>query len=280
MVLDMFGLRPRRPRRKVLGRLEVLGARAGGPVLAPEAGAFHQNDGPHYLDVLAALHGVLAPQWYLEIGTRSGRSLALAQGNFVAIDPEFGSFAPPLRTGTRGHFFAQTSDDFFAGGFLAREGIRPDLGFLDGMHLSEFLMRDLMHFERAARPGAVAVLHDCLPCTHAMETRDPAAVAQGKPWTGDVWKVLWWLVAHRPDLRVQVLDAWPTGLVVIEGLDPANTVLPDSYDRFVAELGDVRLTDFGVTRFFDAFPIQSAFRYVEGLKNRTAPSQGEPQWSS
>jgi hypothetical protein len=257
--------------RRIEKRLMPHGARAKGtttPDLPMAPDAFHVNDGPHYIDVLQQLHLKLKPDWYLEVGSRSGRSLALAQRNYVAIDPVFERFPDRPVNGYRMHFLAMTSDAVFESGFLAREEIRPAFGFLDGMHLAEFLMRDFMNFEAAATPGATVALHDCVPTTHAMETRDDSLIATGKPWTGDVWKVLWWVATHRPDLEINVLDAWPTGLVVIRGLDPQNRVLPDLYDRFVAEMGPVRLADFGVDRFFSAFKIQSSHRFVTDLPAR------------
>lgn len=266
-------LRGKATGRKPTGKVAALGRLANGgsePEIPPVAGEFRVNDGPHYLDVLAELHGILRPDWYLEIGTREGRSLALAIGNYVAIDPDFHRQSPPLHPGKRAHFLSMTSDDAFASGFLEREGIRPEFGFLDGMHLSEFLMRDFINYERIAKPGFAVALHDCLPFSHAAETRDDAVIATGKPWTGDVWKVVWWLLQHRPDLKVTVLDAWRSGLVVVEGLDPANTVLSGLYDRFVAEMRDIRLKDFGTDRYFAAFDVHSSSRFIETLRKAKA----------
>jgi hypothetical protein len=45
--------------------------------------------GVPYLDFLAALHDDRPLKSYLEIGTQSGMSLGLAQGEAVAIDPQF-----------------------------------------------------------------------------------------------------------------------------------------------------------------------------------------------
>lgn len=273
VVRDMLDrLRGKPQGRRIERRLQPLGMRATGatqPDLPVAPDTFHVNDGPHYIDVLQQMHLKLQPEWYLEVGSRSGRSLALAKRNYVAIDPVFRRFPAHPVNGYRMHFLAMTSDAAFASGFLTREEIRPEFGFLDGMHLAEFLMRDLINFEAAAAPGASVALHDCLPTTHVMETRDDSLIAEGKSWTGDVWKVLWWVLQHRPDLEVNVLDAWPTGLVVIRGLNPESRVLPDLYDRFVAEMGPVRLADFGVERFFSAFQIQSSFRFVADLPART-----------
>lgn len=53
------------------------------------------------------------------------------------------------------HLFQATSDDFFASDFLRRDGIRLGLSFLDGMHLYEFLLRDVMNTEAASDPNGV-----------------------------------------------------------------------------------------------------------------------------
>lgn len=255
--------------RRATGAVTPLGWRAHGDSamnnILPEPGCFHINDGPHYHDVLRELHRILKPDWYLEVGSRGGRSLQFVECGFVAIDPVFRDFPLPAQARGDMHFLARTSDEAFASKMLEKLGVVPDFGFLDGMHLSEFVMRDLINFEGVARPGAVVALHDCLPCSHEMESRDTSVPATGMPWTGDVWKVLLWVLRKRPDLDVAVLDAYKTGLVVISGLDPTSTVLQDSYDDFVAEFSGVRLKDFGTDRFFDSFEIQSSHRYLKTL---------------
>lgn len=254
-----------------MGHVAALGHRAGQSdqrlpqelidLIEPD---FSLVDGPHYLDVLADLHKALKPEWYLEIGTNRGRSLVHCLGNFVAVDPKFVFENFAMKSMAEGHFLQSTSDDFFASGFLERNEIRPDLGFLDGLHLFEFLLRDFMNFERRASSGAMAILHDCLPYNNSMEARDWDQ-ALTKSWSGDVWKTLVILQDHRPDLKIQVLDAFPTGLVMVSGLDPENRVLDKAYDDIVAQYSDVRLRDFGVTEFFDRFEIESSYHYLKKL---------------
>jgi hypothetical protein len=45
--------------------------------------------GALYYEVLEALHGILKPTTYFEIGTWKGGTLRLAQCRSVAIDPQF-----------------------------------------------------------------------------------------------------------------------------------------------------------------------------------------------
>jgi hypothetical protein len=55
-----------------------------------------------------------------------------------------------------------------------------------------------------------------------------------------------------------VLDCQPTGLVCVSGLDPANRVLADNYDRIVAEYSDMDIKQFGVEKFFASFDYTGA----------------------
>jgi hypothetical protein len=267
----MFGLRKSRaarPKLKPLKALTPVGTRAGHPRL-PEglaalvAEGFPVVDGPHYLDVFQALHKVLKPDWYLEIGTAYGKSLQRCPGDFVAIDPAFRLETFDMRTRQHGLFFQQTSDDFFASGFLSANGIVPGLGFLDGMHLFEYLLRDVMNFEKCAAPSSYAVLHDCLPFNAKMQARDEPQDIHF--WTGDVWKTLVILRELRPDLTIRVLDAYPTGMVLITGFDPDSRVLDHAYEAQVARFKDMDITDFGVDAYFGPLEIESAHAVVKGL---------------
>ncbi|MHA6344990.1 class I SAM-dependent methyltransferase [Roseivivax sp. CAU 1761] len=263
------------------GRVAPVGQRApGGSPRLPAAiraevqPGFPEVDGPHYLDVLAELHAILAPDWYLEIGTSRGHSLRLCPGNFVAIDPAFEVSDFAMGQMRQGHFLQMTSDEAFASDFLARNGIAPKLGFLDGMHRFEYLLRDVMNFEKCAAPGAVAVLHDCLPFNAAMTARDWDREAL-RFWTGDVWKTLAILEETRPDLGIHVLDAYPTGLVVLTGLDPENRVLDAAYEECVARHLDLDIEAYGAERYFGARAIESSHGFVTSLRAGTAQTRPE-----
>lgn len=259
-------------KRRVRGELAPLGwrARPGAAGPTPEERAFAVGapdypvvDGPHYIDVLDQLHRRLKPTWYLEIGAFTGLSLSVTRGAYVAVDPMFRLGAPPPIPG-QAHLMQMTSADFFASGFLARNAIRPDLAFLDGLHLFEALLDDFIAAERHAAEGGMIVLHDCLPSRDEMTARtwDEAKV---RFWTGDVWKVIVILRALRPDLRITILDAWPTGLALIDRLDPANTTLAEARDAQVAALRDVSLRAYGLERFFGALDIRSSHAHVQTL---------------
>jgi predicted O-methyltransferase YrrM len=180
-----------------------------------------------YLDVLASIHSLLRPKLYLEIGVRHGRSLALACGAAIGVDP-----APyvTVELPSTKRIVAATSDEFFAGATEALLGGAPDLVFIDGMHLFEFALRDFMNVERLAAPGALVVIDDVFPCHPAQAER----TRRTRAWTGDVWRLHSLLKERRPDLFLLSVDAGPTGLLLIAGLDASNRTLQDEYVALVA----------------------------------------------
>jgi predicted O-methyltransferase YrrM len=198
-----------------------------------------------YYGTLRRLHQAVRPRTYLEIGIRKGDSLALATTATVAvgIDPAPMLAAPPA---ANARIFPLTSDDFFATCDVRAElgGRELDMAFIDGMHLFEFVVRDFANVERFSSPGTVVVLHDCLPVDAVSAARERSTSL----WTGDVWKVVPVLRRYRPDLRLTVIDAPPSGLVIVESLDPASTVLADNMERILDEFTDVGLARFEESR--------------------------------
>jgi hypothetical protein len=192
--------------------------------------AQHIRSGQPYFQLLDRIHEHLVPRTYVEIGVSTGRSLTLALPGTVSIgvDP-----APdlmfPVRRGTR--IFHLTSDDFFANHDLSQlfGGLPLDLAFIDGMHHFEFALRDFMNLERSGSPDTTIVIHDCLPIDEVTAARERTT----NVWSGDVWRLIVLLRECRPELEVAVIDAAPTGLGLIRGLDPTSTVLSDRYDEIV-----------------------------------------------
>lgn len=213
---------------------------------------FRRASGMSYLRFLSELHTSASFDWFMEIGCRFGEIFSQAQGKTIAVDPFFQAERNVIGVKPALHVFQQTSDTFFSDGFLADHRIRLSVSFLDGMHLVEFLLRDFMNTEAQSRAEGVILLHDCSPYGHDMTVRDYSA-REGRDWTGDVWKLLPILQEHRPDLKVQVFDCAPTGLVAVTNLDPANRVLRDRYHAIVLQYQDITLNEFGVERFFGSF---------------------------
>lgn len=251
----LFGDREARDRRKQVQR----DLRAG--VTDRDRSEFGRATGPHYVGVLHQIHAAHVFDWYLEVGCRTGRSFAPIRSRTVAVDPFFRLAEGVMGAKRELHLFQSTSDDFFASEVSARLGARFGFAFLDGMHLFEYLLRDLIATERLLAPGGVIALHDCYPFSLAMTTREMKDAPEGA-WTGDVWKLLPILADLRPDLRVTVLDCAPTGLVMIEGGDPANRVLAEAYDATLACWRDMTIEDYGIARLREGFPLVAASAFL------------------
>lgn len=197
-----------------------------------------------YHDVLAEIHDVLRPDVYLEIGLGKGDALLLARSdcNAVGVDPE------PLGHLFTEHphitFFQGTSNTFFENPEHARRlGCGTiDMAFIDGMHLYEYVLRDFRNTERLMRLDGAIFLHDLLPPYAHWAGRDNIP---GYPWAGDTWKFFRILERFRPDLDISILMAEPTGLGMVTGLDPSNTVLWERETEILACVREDRF-DFDV----------------------------------
>jgi predicted O-methyltransferase YrrM len=181
-----------------------------------------------HLDFLRAIHAQLSPRFYLEIGIRHGNSLVLANCPAVGVDPapEIGA---PLAANIQ--IVAETSDEFFA--CRANEVLTApvDLAFIDGMHWFEFALRDFVNIERRAHAATVVVFDDIFPAHSWQAERD----RRTRVWTGDIWKIVVCLRKFRPDLMLIPCDTWPTGMLLVLGLDADNETLSQRYEQIVRE---------------------------------------------
>jgi hypothetical protein len=156
--------------------------------------------------------------------------------------------------------FRTTSDDYFnRPDPLEPTGGRPfDLAYVDGLHLFEFVLRDVINVERCSTPRGVILLDGVLP----RNVDEAARVRHTGVWTGDAYQLIGVLRTYRPDLA---------------GLDPANTVLASRYDQIVSEF---RATDPQQVPadLIDRFDAQPARRVLDSdlwavLRN-AAPDDG------
>jgi hypothetical protein len=177
-------------------------------------------------ELLAGLHELLAPRTYLEIGVRDGQSLRLSRARSIGVDPAF-------RVQQELHCDVQLvrarSDDFFArpDALAHLDGVPVDLAFIDGMHLSEYALRDLVNTEPHMARTGVVVFDDTLPRNDLEAARERCTSA----WAGDVFKAAEVLRRRRPDLLVLMVNTAPTGTTVVVGLDPDSSVLKEAYDE-------------------------------------------------
>lgn len=190
--------------------------------------------GPGYHENIEMIHKWIQPRTYLEIGVASGDTLKYAADDTIAIgvDPS-PSVNQPLGRLTK--VFEKTSDDFFKSVDLRKEfsGNPVELAFIDGMHLFEFALRDFINIEKNCAANSVILVHDCYPLDDITASRERITDF----WSGDVWKLIICLRKYRPDLSINVVGTFPTGLAIITHLNPKSQVLEDKlgdlYEEFV-----------------------------------------------
>ena len=100
---------------------------------------------------------------------------------------------------------------------------------MDGLHLFEQVLRDVVNTLRFLGENGVIVVHDCNPADAPSATRARTAQEANSinrrfdswsgAWNGDVWKTIVYLRRHHPALSVFVLDC-DYGLGVISGSMP------------------------------------------------------------
>ena len=89
--------------------------------------------------------------------------------------------------------FIMTSDIFFT---QLDPSVKYDIIFIDGLHVTEQVDRDLSNALSHLSDGGVIVLHDC----HPMHEAEQTASFQSGAWTGDVWKTIAKCRIGREDL--------------------------------------------------------------------------------
>ena len=156
--------------------------------------------------------------------------------------------------------FQMTSNEFYAQ-FEPRAilGHPVDVAFIDGQHLCESVLQDLINTEAVMSEGSIILLHDLLPLNATMAERARSSTSEDDEyrtwWTGDAWKVAFVLRRLRPDLEVVFLDCPPTGLVMITRLSPQNRVLADSGQEMLDEIIGWELDESRREELFSVYPM-------------------------
>lgn len=177
---------------------------------------------PERYQLIEAMHRLVQPRGYVEIGVQQGGSLQFAKCAAVGIDPA-PMVVAALHPGVNVH--VATSDFYFENTQWDLPN-RVDLAFIDGMHLAEYAIRDFINIERVGHSQTIVVFDDVLPYNAAIATR----VQPPGDWTGDVWKVSEVLKRWRPELRQIQVDTKPTGSLIVFNLNPRDDILRRHYD--------------------------------------------------
>lgn len=218
------------------------------PLGSPEEESLRGDGDKH--ELLAKIHNTINPENYLEIGVQTGKSLALANCKAIGVDPM------PLisvKLGDNVQVVSTTSDHFFYGEANRLIDNPLDFVFIDGMHLFEYALRDFINVEKLSSQHTLVVIDDIYPGHPAQAER----IRRTRAWTGDVWKLLEVIKQYRPDLQLLTLDAYPTGLLLITGLNSSNTILQDAYKEITDMFKGINLLPDDILKRTNAYSCKS-----------------------
>ena len=152
---------------------------------------------------------------YLEIGIRQPSDCFDLINCEVkdSVDPGYENPNNPAK-------YKFTSDSFFtlleSGSLDKSPDYKWDLVFIDGLHISDQVERDILNSLNHLSEGGTIVLHDCNPPTkhYAREDYDDHNTPALGYWNGSVWKAIYKMRCSRTDLDICVVDCdWGVGLI-------------------------------------------------------------------
>jgi len=122
---------------------------------------------------------------YLEIGSQSFYSFGEVDcDKKVAVDPNATKGHTKLVPVTSDKFFESNEDKF-------------DIVFIDGLHESGQVERDIVNAMRCINKGGFIVLHDCYP--HKFEHQQVPRIS--RIWNGDVWRAFVGFRKKYPNIK-------------------------------------------------------------------------------
>jgi hypothetical protein len=135
-----------------------------------------------------------------------------------------------------------TSDKFFAKVEAGKiSGVHGySLAFIDGLHTYDQALRDFINLEKLSSADSVIMLHDCIPLDEISSSNPRIS----QFYTGDVWKTLLIIVRNRPDLKICIVPAWPSGLVLVRGLNSKSNLLNEKFSVLVDQYRPLSFADY------------------------------------
>lgn len=167
------------------------------------------------IDIINHLASRFGYRTYLEIGVRNTQD-CYDHINIESKDSVDPGYENPNNTAK----YKYTSDEFFGmlrSGNLDKEiDFKWDIIFIDGLHTSYQVEKDIRNsLEHLSKNGTI-VLHDCNPPTeyHARADYYDTSTTAGGLWNGTVWKAVYKLRCFTPDVDVCVVNKdWGCGVV-------------------------------------------------------------------
>jgi len=167
------------------------------------------------IDIINFLSNKFGYKNYLEIGIRNPGDCF---DHIMCVNKD--SVDPGFETDNNVAKYKQTSDEFFRSlenGELDKESeFKWDVIFIDGLHTSYQVEKDIKNSLNHLSENGTIVLHDCNPPTeyHARADYYDINTPAGGYWNGTVWKAIYKLRCLNQDVDVCVVDKdWGCGVV-------------------------------------------------------------------
>ena len=148
------------------------------------------------LDIIQTLINKVNANKYLEVGVCGGATFENVQCSYkVGVDPDTNSKAT----------LHITSDEFFSS-----NNEKFDVIFIDGLHHSDQVYKDIKNALSCLNDGGYIVCHDMLP----NEEITQVIPRQTSVWTGDCWKAWVLIRSEMSNLEMFVVDTdWGCGVI-------------------------------------------------------------------
>jgi hypothetical protein len=135
---------------------------------------------------------------YLEIGVEYGITFQNVKYlHKIGVDPDPKFESPYLIRKTSDHFFDTNCNN----NDNNKNDKHFDIIFIDGMHQSEYFLRDFINSVRSLNVGGIIYVDDILPINYREQKKIPIKhyyenniLKYGEPWTGDIWKVVYYIL--------------------------------------------------------------------------------------
>jgi hypothetical protein len=133
---------------------------------------------------------------YLEIGVFQGENIRKVKAfHKDGVDPGHEGYVVPEVN------YPMTSDDFFDL-LKGHEDIKYDIIFIDGLHHTDQVKKDIRNSLNHIVEGGFILLHDCNPVSYEAQLVPRQTIA----WNGDVWEAFVDFKAHYPKMKCSVID--------------------------------------------------------------------------
>ena len=151
---------------------------------------------------------------YLEVGVNRGVTFdRVPAARKVAVDPVFAFDVEARRAETTGvEYHEVTSDQYF--GTIAEPDQQFDVIYLDGLHVVEQTLRDLMNALHHLAPNGVIVIDDTRPPTYLASLPDRQNFfkvrtwlgVDHQAWMGDVYRLVYFIETFCPHLSYRTIS--------------------------------------------------------------------------